>query len=420
MDKKLLIFINCSLALLLLFEPFMFIKFGAFVAYLISLFCLLAFIYEGKEIMKESEIARKKAKVLAEELEKSDEERIKLKDEKYKALIVMDTFEDGVIVLDKNDKVIFINSKAENLLEIQNEDPLKKTLAKIETFSKSKAIIQALLPNLKQNFSARINAKKDLPLDIFVSLIKFRESDKGSLIILREALGNQTDSSKTQLISLVSHQLKSPLASIKTALKMLLAGDFGALNKDQKEVLEKTYIKNDSLIILVNDLLNAGRVEDGQIISTKSPTNFEALVDSAVGAYKDAIAEKKIKFKFKKPEEKIPAINIDAEKIKIVIQNFIDNAIKYSAVGGEVTASLGKVDGNLRFKVKDSGIGIPLNERGKMFSEFFRGTNAIKTGKEGSGFGLFVSKKIIEGHKGKIGFDSKENQGSVFYFDLPF
>jgi signal transduction histidine kinase len=128
---------------------------------------------------------------------------------------------------------------------------------------------------------------------------------------------------------------------------------------------------------------------------------------------------KKIKFEFKKPEKKLPEVKIDVEKIKLAIQNFLENAIRYTKPGGEVIISLKYLEGKIEFSIKDTGVGISKDQQARVFTKFFRGANVIRMETEGSGLGLFIAKNIIEAHGGRIWFESEEGKGATFYFTLP-
>ena len=146
--------------------------------------------------------------------------------------------------------------------------------------------------------------------------------------------------------------------------------------------------------------------------------DLREIATSAINGYKDEIKEKKIKIDFKKPDD-FPKIMLDEERIKLVVQNFIDNAIKYSPKGGKIIIVLKKDEKNIELEVQDFGIGIPKNQQDKIFAKFSRADNAIKLNSLGSGLGLFLSKNIVEAHGGKIWFESQENAGTSFYFSLP-
>ena len=224
---------------------------------------------------------------------------------------------------------------------------------------------------------------------------------------------------KKDFVLLSIHKLKTPLSSIKLSLGMLLDGSFGKVSNEQKDIIKKIYQRNNMLIYLVNDLLNIVKIEGKARFQNKILVDFENLIQSVIDYNQEEIKKKKIVFKFKRPEIKLQNIILDKEEVFLAIQNIFDNAVKYTLIGGEIMISLGSDSKNLNFKIQDSGIGIPEYEKEKLFTKFFRGSNAMKTETTGSGLGLFIAKDIIEKNHGKIWFESKENKGSIFFVTFP-
>ncbi len=239
-----------------------------------------------------------------------------------------------------------------------------------------------------------------------------------SLIKLSEQVKNKK--SKEDIISLTAHQLSAPLSNIKWSLEMLFNEDFGKINEEQKTIIKKTQEKNEKLIHAVNDLLGESENNGKKYLLNKSWQKIENLVLGVYESYKDDMENKKISFNLViMPPEKLPEIKIDSQKIKLVIQNLFDNAIRYTHPGGKITVSVKNKGKFIEFKIQDSGIGIEKSQIKKVFNKFFRGSNASQHDPMGHGLGLFFAKNIIKAHGGKIWFNSKEGQGSSFYFTLP-
>jgi signal transduction histidine kinase len=238
-----------------------------------------------------------------------------------------------------------------------------------------------------------------------------------ALIILFKQLKNEEN--EKEMIALTAHQLSAPLASIKWSLEMLLNGDFGRLSEEQKIVVKRAFEKDDQLIYLIDDLLNASKIDDKKFLLDKKLCSIEEIAVSAADFYKAEIEKKKIKFRLTKLSEKIPLTMADEQKIKLAVQNLFDNAIKYTPAGGEITASIRNLGKYIEFRIKDSGIGILKSQQNRIFNKFFRGKNAIKHDPMGYGLGLFFVKNIISAHGGKVWFKSKNNEGSTFYLTLP-
>ncbi len=226
------------------------------------------------------------------------------------------------------------------------------------------------------------------------------------------------DKAKSELILIAAHQLKTPLSGLKWVFKMFLEGDMGKLAPSQKNLLARGHEMTESMIILVDDLLNIARLEKGRSVHNFQKHNFAVLVKSVISSLTPELKMKNIKIEIKMPLKEMWLI-CDSSTIKMAITNLIENAIRYSSEGGKVSVSAVKKNNAVEFCVGDSGIGIPASQQKKLFSKFLRGDNAVRMQIAGSGLGLYIVKEIIKNHKGKIWFKSEEGKGSHFYFSLP-
>lgn len=254
-----------------------------------------------------------------------------------------------------------------------------------------------------------------------------REFDKSAKLLVRRDLELSTlnekltelDKMKSEIISIVAHQLRTPLSAIKWTLKILLDQDLGKITPEQEEVIKKSFESNERMITLVNDMLAVDRLESGRIKYTFVPVQFEDLIHDMLRSLSPLAAQRGVKTSLSLPTENLPKIKIDPDKIRDVLQNLIDNAIKYTKPNTTVEVGLTFEGRDFHFWVKDSGIGIPQGEQGKIFSRFFRATNAMTQQTNGSGLGLFIAQSIVKRHGGKVWFESTENVGSVFHVLLP-
>lgn len=227
------------------------------------------------------------------------------------------------------------------------------------------------------------------------------------------------DEAKDEFISMASHQLRTPLTSIKGYVSMLIEGDMGAITKEQKQVLTEAFMSSERMVRLISDFLNVSRLQTGKFVIDKRPVDLAQLVQHEVNSLVSNAASRDQKFIYKAPKN-IPKLEVDENKIQQVVMNFADNAIYYSKDGGVITVTLKKtLDGFVEFRVKDQGIGVPEKEKAQLFKKFFRATNARKARPDGTGVGLFLAKKVIDDHDGSIIFESTEGKGSTFGFRLP-
>lgn len=249
--------------------------------------------------------------------------------------------------------------------------------------------------------------------------VRQREEMQKMAAALQEA--NQAlemlNQAKSEFISIASHQLRTPLSINKGYLSMILGGDYGKVDRERKKILDKVYSSNERLINLVNDLLNISRIESGRLEYRFENVDLAEMVKELVGNFRLKAEEKGLSLTAKYPAS-LPKINADEAKLKEIVSNLLDNAIKYTERGG-VKVLLQSKDGVILCSVKDTGLGISPADQEKLFQKFARGQSSYAaTG--GLGIGLYICKKFIEGHGGKIWVESAgTGKGSEFNFSLP-
>lgn len=229
----------------------------------------------------------------------------------------------------------------------------------------------------------------------------------------------ELDKIKSDFISVVAHQLRTPLSGIKWTLSMLLSEDMGSLNNDQKTFLMKTYESNTRMITLVNDMLVADKIQSGRIHYGFEYINIIDLMDNVLFEVSPQASKKNISIIYKNKFENLPRAYVDPETMRAVLQNLLENAIKYTMDGGRIEIDVKKENDRLLVSIADNGIGIPKDQAKDVFAKFFRARNAVKQETDGSGLGLYITKTIIEKNGGAVWFESVEDKGSTFYFTIP-
>jgi signal transduction histidine kinase len=228
----------------------------------------------------------------------------------------------------------------------------------------------------------------------------------------------QLDTARSEFISIASHQLRTPPATIKWYLAALVAGDFGKLDKKPLGAVKKLEVVNNGLISLIDDLLNVSRIERGKMEFMFESLNLQALVKLAVEQLKPFALSKKLKLVYSSSAAKLPKIIADKEKLKQVVNNLIDNSIKYTKTG-RITVRLDKKRDDLVLSVSDTGKGMGEAERSQIFQKFKRGRDSVHQA-TGLGLGLYVARVVVEHHHGKIWAESPgEGRGSTFFVSLP-
>ena len=226
------------------------------------------------------------------------------------------------------------------------------------------------------------------------------------------------DIAKSEFISIASHQLRTPLSAIKGYLSMILEGSYGKLPEKVKKPMENVFVSNERLIKLVNDILSVSKIEAGEMEMNWEKEDLRETIKEVISELSIKAKEKNLYLNFEEPKE-FPKILLDREKIRQVILNLVDNAIRYTQKGG-VTVKLQIVNGRLQIVVSDTGEGLTKEEKEKLFERFSRGTAGLRFWTQGAGLGLYIARKFVEMHKGKIWAESEgRGKGSTFYVELP-
>ena len=223
---------------------------------------------------------------------------------------------------------------------------------------------------------------------------------------------------KMEFLTIMTHQLRAPFANLRWVIDLLVSERIGSIPDDQKEYFDILKENSQRLEELINKIITVSKIETGQFPLDKKPFSLKELVQKVVKSSRAFAEASNVKVKMNL-QENLPDVLGDKSRIREVVENFLDNAIKYTKNKGEVEVSLLRKGKYIRFEVKDSGVGIPEEDQKYIFQKFFRSKSALKHQTQGSGLGLFIAKSIILSHKGKIGFTSKEGKGSTFWFSLP-
>ncbi|MFA5871821.1 MAG: HAMP domain-containing sensor histidine kinase [Parcubacteria group bacterium] len=242
----------------------------------------------------------------------------------------------------------------------------------------------------------------------------------GNLIIRGVERIAEADILKSEFISIISHQLCSPLSAIKWNLEIIETEKTPehALSDKQMLFLDNIKKSNEQMLKLVSDLLDVVRIDQGRTIFVKEKVDLSRVVREVVEGLKHLTDSKKIKVELG-IEDNLPLVVADEKKMRVVFDNLIGNAVKFSNDNSKVLVKLENNTNNVKFTVQDWGVGIPRHQHDKIFEKFFRSSNASRYRTEGVGLGLYLVKAILKSFGGEIWFKSEIDKGSTFFFTLP-
>jgi signal transduction histidine kinase len=265
---------------------------------------------------------------------------------------------------------------------------------------------------------AVLNAKAYAEIQEFNATLQARVDHATNRLRVANRHLKELDHAKDEFISMASHQLRTPLTTIKGYLSMMQEGDAGKLTPAQKDFVDYAFGSAERMVNLISDLLNVSRLSAGRFLIQAKPTDMVQMLADEVRQLRTHATTKGIDLIFEPPAGNFPLVELDDNKTRQVVMNFIDNAIYYTQEGS-VKVVLSHTDDHARLEVIDSGIGVPDEAKKKLFSKFFRAENAQVVRPDGTGLGLYLARRVIEDQGGTIIFKSTQGKGSIFGFELP-
>lgn len=351
--------------------------------------------------------------------------------EKAKAEAILKSIGDGVFAVDLEGKIMLMNAAAEDLSGFTFNEAKGKYYKEVFRFVKEKnpsslypSFIEDVIKTGEiitlENHTMLINRQGvKIPISDSAAPIKDESGGvSGCIVVIHNATRErQLEQAKDEFISIVAHQLRSPLGSIRWNIEMILRQP--NIPDKFSNKIKRIYQSNQRLINLVNDLLNVSIIEQGMVKEIPRPTDVLKVLRSAVLEMETEAQKHKVVIAIQSQEKHIPKVMIDPKRLREVIQNLLSNAIKYNVSGGKTKFVVAHIGDNIKISVSDQGIGIPKEDQPRLFSKFYRADNAVRRDTTGSGLGLFVVKSYVERWGGNISFESTENKGTTFYIELP-
>jgi signal transduction histidine kinase len=346
---------------------------------------------------------------------------------------IISNLRDGIIAYDSNFKILIFNRAAEVIFNLPAGEVMGQTLAPERAKDPRFTLLtQVIFPSLaplvvrrsdpntfpqvadlsfvETELELRVTTDRIIdPNGVLLGFVKLIHDRTRELGLLR---------SKTEFISVAAYQLRTPLAAVHWSFESLVKE---SLTDSQKELANAGLGAARKLLRTVNDLLDVSKIEEGRFGYQFENVEIINFVEGVISEMKEAAEQSGIKIYYKKPAEASIAVSLDPQKIKMVLFNILDNALRYNIQNGEVVVAVERLSGQpfVQVSVKDTGVGIPAGEMKKLFGKFFRAENVVKMVPEGSGLGLNIAKNIIKRHGGQIWAESEIGRGSTFYFTIP-
>ncbi|MEW6617307.1 MAG: ATP-binding protein [Patescibacteria group bacterium] len=383
-------------------------------------------IEKTKELVERDKYLEEQRKSLANILEDIDIEKQRaenLASDLQKFKLAVDSVSDHIVITDQEGIVLYGNKAIKRITGYDPEEAIGKkagTLWKAPMSDEFYKNFWDTIKNKKQTFIGEIrNKRKNGELYdavISVSPVLNKVGEIAFFVGVERDITEhkKIDRAKTEFVSIASHQLRTPLSTMNWYTEMLLDGDVGKLNKKQKDYLGEVYRGSKRMGQLVTALLNVSRIDLGTFAIDPQPTNIIEISQEIIKELSQKIEEKKLKVK-EFYDNTIPVLLLDQGLTRIIFQNLISNAVKYTGENGTVEVTIKREGNDIFISVRDTGYGIPEIAKEKIFSKLYRADNVRDKEVDGNGLGLYIVKAIIEEIGGKIWFDSKENEGTTFY-----
>lgn len=381
--------------------------------------------------VKIEELSRRKTQQLEKLTEDLTAAKSVMEAEKVKDDAILSCIGEGLIAVDTQNKIFIANKAAESILGLTKKELIGREIKmfpvedeegnKVPFTKRPVALALSTSQIIKGLYYFPKTSTHKIPLSVLSAPVILKGKIIGVINIFRDITRDQeNERAKNEFVSLASHQLRTPLGIVKWYIEALQTeGYLDSVPQLGKEYLNEIYKNNERLLLLVRDLLSVSRIDQGRVKDNPQLTNIPELIQNIITVLHILAEKHNVKLFVHFNKTNIPSIFIDTLRLQEVIENLITNAILYSKSRGKVDIIVDTIDNNLIISVKDTGIGIPKQDKKMLFTKFFRSANATEKNTEGSGLGLYVVKSYIDVWNGKISVESREGKGSTFCISLP-
>ncbi|MEW6617454.1 MAG: ATP-binding protein [Patescibacteria group bacterium] len=350
-----------------------------------------------------------------------------------KLLAIVENLRDGLIMYSPQFEILEFNPAAENIFSVKKDEVLGMVIEpKLNQIEKFKSLTQVIYPSLASSVSQLSEASvwpQIIEISIeeqnknFYTVLNRITDENGKIICFLKIVKDETREqailqSKNEFINTAAHQLRTPLTALNWALENILKFSENS-SPEIHDVATEAIKVSERTLKITNDLLDVAKIEEGKFGYSFKNVDIVVFVNGIIDAVIPFAHQHSTQITFSHPNINELYVAMDPDRLGLALFNLIDNAVKYTVEQGVVSILLEKNENLIKISIQDSGVGIPENEREKIFKKFYRATNAAQVEPNGNGLGLFITQNIIKRHGGDIGFESRAGRGTTFWFTLP-
>lgn len=348
-----------------------------------------------------------------------------LRMEREKLLQVTQYMKGGGLLFDEHGAITFVNTVAYRLLGIDSRSSYEEVMNGFFSYFANTPIRDHFDRCLKRGLTFHVGEidGRGRVYEMYFRTIRTERDDSGKIRGYFLSFSDITEAkmlerSKSELVAVASHQLRTPLTAMRGNVEMLVDESYGPLNKEQRELLSDINVSTTRLISMVNDMLDITKIEKEDLEMKLEDVSIQEIIESILSDLTDYAARHEFTITCHNMERNV-TVYADKMRVRQVVQNLVDNAIKYSIHPGKLDITLNESDLFVQVTFKDNGIGVPKVEQPKLFGRFYRASNTAKAASSGSGLGLYIVRSIVRQLGGDIWFESEENAGTAFFVTFP-
>ncbi len=336
---------------------------------------------------------------------------------------------EAMVLISNQHDILWFNRSFEDMFLVQYTSDSSITTEALHShlqkaFENANEVLSKYFTSTESTFTEQATYTQVWPqkrnLEIYASPVKSKSEEYiGSLVVLRDVTRErEVERLKTEFISHITHEFRTPLTSIRGYTEMMLDGDTGELSDDQRQFLNTVSRNANYLSDLVNDLLEVSKIESGAVRIKLVEVDLRSSIEDVIERLSPQASEKRIRLQTRIPKSPLE-IKADPNRLSQILLNLMSNAIKYTKEGGRVTVTVRKRKSAIAVSVEDTGIGMSSEDLEHLFEKFYRSSNPYVESVRGTGLGLWITKSMVEMHGGSITVESKVGKGSRFTFTIP-